>query len=87
MPEKKREDDSDDLAAASEAVTATGSEIRMPDAGSTGLAPEHEQLWEKFVEELGKDQDWDHDFVPSPYSPDRALRAFVERAESAAAPT
>lgn len=87
MPEQKREDDSDDLVAASESITPAVSATRPPDSGSPRLAPEHERLWEQYLEELRRDQDWDHDFVPSPYSPGRALRAFVERAGAAAAPT
>jgi hypothetical protein len=51
------------------------------------LRPEHASLWDYFLEELRAHEDWDHDFIASPHHPEAALRAFVDAAGAAAAPT
>ncbi|MBV9928602.1 MAG: hypothetical protein JOZ96_26535 [Acidobacteria bacterium] len=58
-----------------------------PDSEGAGLAPEHERLWEKFLEEFEGHDNWLSEFTPAPFDPSGALRAFVEAAGDAAVPT
>jgi len=80
MPEQPHDDNSDGPA-------EPGDQLVPSDSGRPGLRLEHERLWDEFLGELRAHEDWDHDFIASPHHPEAALRAFVNAAGAAAAPT